>query len=138
MRGDREYSGICPFVNEGDALTSAALQFGGRTGSEYRAATVLLLPGAIVPVRHLTGLLAGASTLRACPDEHRPVPWARTTHPAVRQWHLGSAFGDADGRVPEGDAYVVAFGLPGVTPDSMDIDAEHSDQEGGAPAHGQG
>ncbi|MCX5315359.1 hypothetical protein [Streptomyces sp. NBC_00154] len=45
----------------------------GRTGSECRAA-IVLLPGAIVPVRQVTGLLAGASTLRACPDEHRPVP----------------------------------------------------------------
>lgn len=38
----------------------------------------------------------------------------------------------------EGDEYVVPFVLPGVTPESIDIDAEHADQEGGAPAHDQG
>lgn len=32
----------------------------------------------------------------------------------------------------EGDEYVVPFVLPGVTPESIDIDAEHADQEGGA------
>lgn len=37
----------------------------------------------------------------------------------------------------EGDEYVVPFGLPEVTPDSIDIDAEDTDQEGGAPAHDQ-
>ncbi|MFJ7947790.1 hypothetical protein ACIQ6K_29685 [Streptomyces sp. NPDC096354] len=60
-----------------------------RTGSEYRAATVLLLPGAIVPVRRVTGLLAGAWTLRALSTDDRPVPSsADTTTRQGNQFHV--------------------------------------------------
>ena len=37
-----------------------------------------------------------------------------------------SAVGDADGRLPEGEEYVVAFDLPGVTTEAIDIDVERN------------
>ena len=50
----------------------------------------------------------------------------RLTQQVFGTRHAGPAVGDADGRLAGGHEFIVEFDLPGVSPDSIDLDVERN------------
>ncbi len=56
---------------------------------------------------------------------YRPLPRDRPPHAAgVRPGH--PRLGDADGRLPGGDDFVVHFDIPGIDPETIELDVERN------------
>ena len=56
---------------------------------------------------------------------YRPLPRVRPTRAAGPRFHH-PALGHADGRLPFGDDFLVHFDLPGIDPESIELDVERN------------